>query len=86
MDARGRPRVEWIFTLVGHIFNAYGDGITVNYADISDMVLMKVGWVILIEREIMSHSLAPSEISRIKDRPVIEPLKWGGLLSKVWIW
>ena len=29
------------------------------------LAMMEVGWVILIEREIMSHSLAPSEISRI---------------------
>ena len=24
--------------------------------------------------------------SAVKDRPVIEPLKWGGFLSKAWIW
>ena len=29
------------------------------------MVMMEFEWVILIEREIMTHSLAPSEISRI---------------------
>ena len=29
------------------------------------MVMMEVEWVILIEREIMSHSLAQSEISWI---------------------
>ena len=56
-DARGRPRVEWIFTLVGHIFNAYGELRYNRNSDISDMVMIEVEWVILIEREIMSHSL-----------------------------
>ena len=33
----------------------------------ADMVMMEDGWLIWIEREIMSHSLAPSEISRKMD-------------------
>ena len=33
----------------------------------ADMVMMEDGWLIWIEKEIMSHSLAPSEISRKVD-------------------
>ena len=33
-----------------------------------------------------SKILFGTENSGLKDRPVIQPLKWGELLSKVWIW